>query len=68
MGRRNPGPKEQAPVRKSHAKQRKELCALREAVTTMCQVLSKTRDTIDPGRVLTKQTPDDDVEAYLEVF
>lgn len=52
----------------SHAKQRKELCALREAVTTMCQVLSKTRDTIDPGRVLTKQTPDDDVEAYLEVF
>ncbi len=30
--------------------------------------MSKSRDTIDPGRVLTKQTPDDYGEAYLEVF
>ncbi len=49
----------------SHAKQREQLGALREAVTTICQVPPKGRD---PGRVLTKQTPKDDVEAYLEVF
>lgn len=38
------------------------------SVKTMCQVMSKTRGILDPGRVLTKQTPEDVVEAYLEVF
>lgn len=51
-----------------HAKQRKELSALREAVTTICQVMSKPRANLHPGRVLTEQTPEDGLEAYLEVF
>jgi len=50
----------------SHAKQREELSALGISVKTMVQVKSKT--ILDPGWVLTKQTPEDVVEAYLEVF
>lgn len=37
----------------SHARQKDELSAPREALTTMRQFMSITRYTLDPGRVLT---------------
>lgn len=39
----------------SHDKQRKEQSALRESVKVMCQVMSKTRGTLDSGQVLTNE-------------
>ena len=52
----------------NQAQQAQGLQALQEAMTQLGQHLTRPDQPPEPSKVLTKQSADDDIEAYLEVF
>nr|XP_040058772.1 uncharacterized protein LOC120834693 isoform X2 [Gasterosteus aculeatus aculeatus] len=52
----------------TQTQQAQSLQALQDAITTLGQHLVKPERPTEPSKVLTKQTGEDDIEAYLEVF
>lgn len=52
----------------TQTQQTQSLRALQDAMTTLGQHLMRPERLTEPSKVLTKQTGDDDIEAYLRVF
>ena len=53
---------------KNQAEQAKSLQALQDAMTKLGQTLTNAPPLTDPCKVLTKQTGEDDIEAYMDLF
>ena len=55
-------------IYQNQAQQAQSLQALQDAMTKLGQHLIRAEKPTEPSKVLTKQSADDDIEAYLEVF